>query len=245
MSRGPGGRALSDYDLVRCIGLAVKSGKVVHVAVNTIPDYIDYNMFAEKCRHYESLGVDGLILNDFGLIQKLLSDGVKAPVFTSVGCGVHNIEDIGFFASEGVAGVVLQPGITPKIIEDIKSKYDIKIEIFCEVLIEPFLFGRCWLGSYIMMNKKHINGKVCFLGSAKRGGCSKACRAKWEVFREKSLLAGGSEFPFIPYSLSGKLKDYIGAGVDYIKIQGRDLPPEVVSSIVKNYAEEINTLYEG
>lgn len=234
-SRGATGHAISDLEIAECIGLAKSRKKLVHIAVNTIPGYRDTGLFVEKCLSYNSLGVDGLILNDFGLIAKLLSVDRGAPVYASVGCGITNIADVRFYLGLGVTGMVLQPGILPDDVKRIKDKHGVKVEIFCEVLLEPFLFGKCWLGSYCSLARKNVEGKECFLGSAKRGGCSKGCKASWEVFRGKDLLTGSYELSFEHYSLLTSLKAYIAAGVDIIKIQGRDRSPEVIADTVKVY----------
>lgn len=234
-SRGAAGHALSDTGIARCIGLAKSGKKLVHVAVNTIPDAKDAGRFIEKCLHYASLGVDGLILNDFGFIAHLMSIDKSVPVYASVGCAIMNIADVEFYHGLGVAGVVLPPGVLPDEIKRIKEKCSVKVEIFGEALVEPFLFGRCWLGSYCRLFRKNLEGKEVFLGSAKRGSCSKGCKARWEVFRGEGLLTGSFEFPFAPCSLLHSLKPYIDAGVDIIKIQGRDLAPEAVRSVIQVY----------
>jgi len=234
-SRGTAAHALSDPEIAKCIGLAKTANRLVHVAVNTIPGYKDTGLFMERCLYYASLGVDGLIVNDFGLIAGLMTMDNSVPVYASVGCGINNIADVEFYVGLGVKGIVLPPGVSPYAIKTIKEKYRVKVEIFGEVMIEPFLFGKCWLGSYCSLNRKNMEGKECFLGSAKRGGCSKGCKARWEVFRGKDLLTGNYELSFEPYSLLKSLKAYQAAGVDIIKIQGRDLNLEVVVDIVKNY----------
>lgn len=234
-SRGATVHAISDLEITKCIGLAKSGKKFVHIAVNTIPGYRDSNLFVERCLYYNSLGVDGLILNDFGLITKLMSVDKGVPVYASVGCGINNLADVRFYLGLGVTGIVLQPGVLPGDIKRIKDKNRVTVEIFCEVLMEPFLFGKCWLGSYCSLVRKSIEGKDCFLGSAKRGGCSKGCKASWKVFRDKDLLTGSHELSFESYSLSESLRAYIAAGVDIIKIQGRDLSPEAITGVVKVY----------
>lgn len=245
MSRGAAGSAVTDREMARCASLATSLGKIIHVAVNVIPDQGDAGLFVRSCRRYASFGVHGLILNDFGLIRMLVSSGFDIPIYASVGCGIANDADVEFFVLAGVAGIVLQPGTPPEFINNIRRKFHVKIEVFSEALMEPFMFGSCWLGSYLKMNRKNVAGKVCFFGSAKRGGCSRGCRARWEIAGDNSVLVQDYEFSFVPLSLSGSLKDYVGAGVDFIKIQGRGLPPGVVAGLVEKYSAELEELQRG
>lgn len=234
-SRGAPGNALADAEIARCIGLARSGNKVVHVALNTIPAHQDTGWLVEKCLYYTSLGAGGLILNDFGLMARVLSMNRDAPVYASVGCGIANEAEAGFYSELGVAGVVLPPGVPPGEVKRIKERYALMVEIFCEALLEPFVFGKCWLGSYCSVRRKKSGGKELFFGSAKRGVCSKSCKAGWEIARGKEVVGQRYRFSFEPCSLWESLRAYQAAGTDLIKIQGRELAPEAVVEIVKKY----------
>lgn len=77
-SRGVSGHALSDREIARCADLAKSCRRVLHVALNTVPGHKDTGLYIEKCRYYIALGVDGLILNDFGL---LFTGGLSTTIF--------------------------------------------------------------------------------------------------------------------------------------------------------------------
>ncbi|MCL6634733.1 MAG: U32 family peptidase [Peptococcaceae bacterium] len=244
-SRGSAPHALADSDIARCIDFAGSAGKPVHVAVNVIPAHGDVDMLVEKCLRYAALGAGGLILNDFGLMAKLLSVDANLPVYASVGCGVSNIADVEFYLGLGVAGVVLPPGVLPAGIKEMKEKRAFQVEVFCEVLLEPFQFGRCWLGGYCSLSRKRTGGREFFYGSAKRGGCARACKARWEVFRGSGLPAGDCELAWEPFSLLVDVKACAEAGVDIIKIQGRELAPEAVVETVIKYKRALARLHAG
>lgn len=234
-SRGISGHALPDSEISRCVALARSCGKVLHVALNIVPGHKESGRFVEKCRYYLSLGVDGLILNDFGLMANLLSEDRNAPVYASVGCGISNIADVAFYAELGVKGVVLPPGTPPREIKEIKGKYGLEVELFAEVLLEPLLFGKCWLGSYCSLKRRKSEGKVVFSGSARRGICSKGCRAGWVVLRNEEMIYSHYELAFEHFSLLNQLEAYLEAGADLLKIQGRGADLASILNLVDKY----------
>jgi collagenase-like PrtC family protease len=84
-------------------------------------------------------------------------------------------------------------------------------------------------------------------GSVKRGGvgsCFRICQQPWSVLKER-IEVDRRLFPSRQLSRISEIPEFLDAGVDVIKIQGRSLSPESIGDIVGQYRLAIDSWSRG
>jgi putative protease len=167
------------------------------------------------------LGVAEVILNDPGLISLARRRFPGFPICASVGLSAVNPEDAAAYRELGADAIVLPSAVRPEEIPAIKRASGLRIEVFGWCRPEFLLHGKCGLTGYA------AEGAGGETASAKRGG---SCRL---VCRELPV-------PREPRSLEDELPEWIEAGVDVVKIEGRELPPAAVKGIVARFRAKLD-----
>lgn len=241
-SRGGSLAGLPAGDLAACAAMVRGSGARLYLALNVVPDLRALEVFWEKLAGWVALGVDGLILNDYGLLREVRRRHPGLGLTASVGCGALNREDLLFLAAAGADTVVLPPGISPEEVAAVAGEgMGPAVEAFARGVKEPFMLGRCWLAGYLRRVRVLREARTLYPGSARRGGtCGRPCRAEWDW---GGLAAG--PLPEEEVTVYHRLTDYVAAGVRYFKIQGRDLPPDRVRGLVEELRTELERLDHG
>ncbi len=241
-SRGGSLAGLPAGELAACVALVREAGARLYLALNVVPDLRALEVFWEKLAGWVALGVDGLILNDYGLLREVRRRYPGLGLTASVGCGALNREDLLFLAAAGADTVVLPPGIAPEEVAAVASGgMAPAVEVFARGVREPFLLGRCWLAGYLRRVAVPREGRTLYPGSARRGGtCGRPCRVPWNW---GGRAAG--PLPEEEIAVYHHLAEYVAAGVRYFKIQGRDLPPERVRVLVEELRAGLERLDHG
>jgi putative protease len=233
-SRGRPGAELSDEEIGFCLDELHRWGKQLQVAMNTIPRPHEVELVIEKILLYTRWGVDGVILNDVGLIGRVHQAVPRAAICASVGCTALNAEDVAFLHDLGAEVVVVSWAVGPGQVALIQSRVPVEIEVFVRGVREVLLLGKCWMGSYLKtVFKDHGDRRGRPLGSAKRGGlCTSICKARWQtVIGDRSQSEAA--FPYETFLVLKQLPRYLDAGARVLKIGGRELPPQQVAATVR------------
>ncbi|MFH1837807.1 MAG: peptidase U32 family protein [Candidatus Omnitrophota bacterium] len=184
-------------------------------------------------------GVDAVVLWDMAVLVQAKKIGL--PIHISTQASVSNFEALKFYDALGAKRVVLARESTLRDIGNIisrKERENIKcgIEVFAHGAMCLSVSGRCLLSH------------ESFLRSANRGKCLQPCRREF-VIRDKE-----DECEYTlgeDYILSAKdlctiefLDKIIGTGVEALKIEGRNRPPEYVGEVTAVYREGVDTFFE-
>ena len=241
-SRGGSLAGLPAGELPSCAAMVKEAGARLYLALNVVPDPRALEVFWEKLAGWVYLGVDSLILNDYGLLREVRRRHPGLGLTASVGCGALNREDLLFLAAAGADTVVLPPGISPGEVAAVAGEgMAPAVEVFARGVKEPFLLGRCWLAGYLRRVGVSREGRILYPGSARRGGtCGRPCRTEWDW---GGRAAG--PLPEEEVTVHHCLADYVSAGVRYFKIQGRDLPAEKVRGLVEELRAGLERLDGG
>ena len=102
----------------------------------------DVNEIKEMINTFYEMGVDGLIIQDIGILEL---DLPPIPIILSTNTGCYTKEDAKFFEKCGVSRIVLPRELSYEEIKDITDNSNIKIETFCYGYLCVGYSGNCYL----------------------------------------------------------------------------------------------------
>ncbi len=230
---------LPDGEIREICQLASGMGKEVRVALNTNFSPLEMGLFLEKVDRFAQWGVHGLILTDPGAMFMAKERYPMLRVHVSAGANALNIEDLRFYREIGVDMVVAPCNLTVEEIGEIKRYVDVGMEVFLHSNTCFTYLGKCLMSSYFRYQWKwDEEGKNHFWGSPNRGGyCHRICKARWMM--ENGERAHLRNDMFLAFS---NLPYYLDAGVDCLKIQGREYSIDLISEIVSFYRSLLDEL---
>ena len=216
-------------------------GKKIYVTVNIFARNYDIAKAEEYFKFLESVGIDGAIISDPGLIYLARTTAPNLTVNVSTQANTLNYKTVEFWQKVGVKRVILARELSLKEIKEIHQKApDMELEVFIHGAMCISYSGRCLLSDY-------RTGRA-----SNRGACVQACRWNYEI-REK-----GSDGEYLEmqedergtYILNSKdlnLLNYISeladAGVCSFKIEGRMKSEYYLATVVNAYRRAINAYY--
>jgi putative protease len=250
-SRGGVRRELGWDELVAAQREASSAGRALHVALNTIPKSEERARLFTRIPALLALGIRDVIVNDIGMLAALRARYPQLQLTASIGCGAQTVQDVAFFRDLGAHAVVLPGTVSPAEMREISAVRGISVEIMVHMVEEFVLLGKCWMPSYVHLKPSPLpaafpseaaDAGLRQTGSMKRGGvgaCFRICQQPWELF------AGGRRldtriFPGRQISRIAEVDAYAEAGVDVLKLQGRSLPVELLSPLVRRYRAAID-----
>ncbi len=171
--------------------------------------------FAETIKGF---GFDSVMVSDPGMFLILKQAGIEADFHLSTQMSTLNSWSVKFWLDAGFKRIVLAREATVEEIKMIKRNTGADIEVFAHGALCIAYSGRCLLSRYLQG------------GDANRGDCSQPCRWKYSLVEEKRA---GDYIPVYEHEkgteiisskdlcLVERLEEYIDAGVNAFKIEGR------------------------
>lgn len=241
-SRGGYRGELTRDEFTQCLAHARRQGKRVWLAANIIPKPKERAELLRRLADLTASGLEGVIVNDLGFLREVRRVFPDLFVSASIGCGAMNLEDVRFYEAQGAGAVVLPANLEPEEVAAIKSKTTIQVELMAHMVEQFIQLGKCFMPSYLHFrptDREEVGLRLT--GSVKRGGvgvCFRVCQEPWELsdgdrVREQLL------FPSRQLSRLVDLGEFLDAGVDIVKLQGRSLPPELIAPLVRRYRSAI------
>lgn len=166
----------------------------------------------------KELGCDSVMVSDPGMLMILKDAGIEADFHLSTQMSTLNHRSIKFWIDAGCKRIVLGREVTLDEIKEIKRNTDAKIEIFVHGALCIAYSGRCLLSRY-------LSGR-----DANAGDCSQPCRWKYFLMEEKrpglylDIIENQRSTEILSSKdlcLIEKIEEYVDAGVDAFKIEGR------------------------
>lgn len=166
----------------------------------------------------KELGCDSVMISDPGMLMILKDAGIEADFHLSTQMSTLNHRSVKFWLDAGFKRIVLGREVTIDEIKEIKRNSNAQIEIFAHGALCIAYSGRCLLSRYL--SGRDANG----------GDCSQPCRWKYSLVEEKrpGLYLDIMENQIGTEILSSKdlclierIEEYVDAGVDAFKIEGR------------------------
>ena len=250
-SRGGAKGELTSEELQEVLSVAHARSRRVRVALNTIPRRAERRYLLGRVAELIGWGIDGVIVNDPGLLAELRARYPALCITASIGCAAMNEADVAFYRDLGADAVVLPGTLSPDELRAIAQVPDVMTEVMIHMVEEFILLGKCWMPSYYRLNptplaEVHGEGNR-LVGSMKRGGagvCFKVCEQPWGLYLDgqqvtKRLLPSRQISPI------NDLSDVLDAGVDVVKLQGRSLSPDLLAPLVRRYRAAIDAWVDG
>jgi putative protease len=235
---------LTDDEIHEVTDYAIARDKEVRIVVNTFPSSTEIPMFLEKVQKYLSWGAKGFMISDPGCMSLVREHIPDADIHTSVGCGIVNQEDVRFLRDIGATYVVLPYRMSVEEIEKIKDEVGVGIEVF--LFKTPaggkICPGKCMMSSYFSFRRwLDENGKDHFFGSASRGGdCLRVCQAGFTLSINEDVYKENINIKNNPALWFMELPNYFNAGVDCLKVPGRDRSTQLVCDLVRFYRRVVD-----
>ena len=217
-------------DIKSVVNYAHKFWVKVFVTVNTILSDNELDEAVELVKKLDSIGVDAVLIQDMGLLNKLMGLNLSIPIHASTQCYNREIEKISFFNKVGLSRVVLARELSVEQMKEIHAQNpEIELEAFIHGALCVSYSGQCYLSQY-------IGGR-----SANRGECAQPCRKKYAVTDENGKVYDYN-YPLClkDFNASESLKEMIDAGIYSFKIEGRLKDEGYVKNIVSFYRQELD-----
>lgn len=217
----------SEKDLLEALRTAHLYRRKVYVTLNTLIKQQELDEAVQLAMQLDALGVDALIIQDFGVAGRLKEAGLNVPLHASTQMSIHNAHGARLAIEMGISRVVLARECSPETIREV-VRSGVETEVFIHGALCVSVSGQCLLSS-------QIGGR-----SGNRGRCAQPCRLRYQY-------RGMDGAWLSPRDLLGldRIQVLLDLGVSSFKIEGRLKSPEYVASTVSAYRRAINVAIEG
>ncbi len=221
---------ISFDDLNGILRLAHKHDCQIFITLNIIVVETEIPTFVALLNRLVNTGVDGVILQDLGMLYLLQKYFPSLDVHASTQLTTHNEGQIKFLKELGVSRVNLSRELC---IDEIRQLSTVAHD--SDMLTEVFVHGSnciCFSGACYISSVHGGN-------SGNRGRCSQPCRDQFlttEAGKDFPLnLKDGSAFSY--------LRQLADAGADSLKIEGRIKKSHYVYTVVEAWHKQLQRFY--
>ncbi|MGN8635909.1 peptidase U32 family protein [Eubacterium pyruvativorans] len=221
-------------ELREAVDYAHKRGVQVHVTMNTLLRQEELEGALEYAAFLYELGIDALIVQDYGLAAVIREAMPDFPLHMSTQATAQDLRTVEAAAELGYQRVVLSRELSLEEIRSICGASDMEIEVFVHGAICICYSGQCQLSRF-------IGGR-----SGNRGACAQPCRLPYRTLGEDGKPERQPRCPLSPKDLDylDHLGELIDAGVCSFKIEGRMKSPEYVAVVTRIYRKYIDRYME-
>ena len=219
----------SNEELVEAIRYAHLYNVKVYVTTNIIVYEEEVETFMNYIAFLVESKVDAIIIQDLGMFDLVRKTYPNLEVHASTQMHIHSLAGVKLAKKLGFTRVVLARETPIEIIQEIKNKVDIELEVFIQGALCVSYSGQCFMSSLIGNR------------SGNRGTCAQCCRQKYILESNNAKVDEG-------YLLSTKdlcslenIGTLIETGVDSLKIEGRMKRKEYVYFVVSLYRKAIDS----
>ena len=226
-------------DIPCAVKRAHDAGVSVHVTCNIVMSDSDLQKLPAYLQALDAAGVDALIISDLGALRLARTYAPHCEYHVSTQASVSNVQAALAWYDMGARRVVCAREMSLSEIAAFKTKLpaDMKVEVFAHGSMCMAVSGRCLISSY-------LTGR-----SGNKGHCTQPCRWMYTLEEEKRP---GQHFPveedetgsFIMNAQDLNMLEHVhelkAAGIDSIKIEGRNKKAFYVATIVNVYRQVLD-----
>ena len=215
-----------------------------YLTVNIFAHNEDIEPLTEYLNKVKTLGIDGYIVSDPGIIAMIKDIIPDAEIHLSTQANMTNYQTAKFWYQMGIKRIVLARELSFKEIKELKENIpkDLELEAFVHGAMCISYSGRCLLSNFMIQR------------DANHGECAHPCRWKYALVEEQRP---GEYFPIEEdergtYILNSKdlcmiqhIPELVESGISSFKIEGRMKSAFYVGTIVSAYRKAIDAYYEA
>ena len=224
-----GARAYADnFDeeqTVKAIHYAHLHGKKIYMTINTLVKEQEIALLGEFVQPYADAGLDGAIVQDFGVACYLREHFPKIALHASTQMAVTGVYGAQMLKQAGFTRVVPARELGLSEMTNIHQKADIEVEAFIHGAMCYSYSGMCLFSSI-------VGGR-----SGNRGRCAQPCRLAYKMDSDQETCYPLSLKDMCTVEILPKLID---AGISSFKIEGRMKKPEYVAGVTAIYRKYID-----
>ena len=198
--------------------------KKLYLTLNILMKDAEMEEVDDCIRPLYKAGLDGVIVQDIGLISHIIKEYPHLDVHVSTQAFVTGVYGASVYKKMGAKRVVPARELSLKEIRLIREKADIEVECFIHGAMCYSYSGMCLMSSF-------LGGR-----SGNRGCCAGPCR---QPYNGNDYILSMKDLCTVK-DLSALLE----AGVDSLKIEGRMKSKEYVYAVTKIYREFLDGYYE-
>ena len=210
----------TDEDFASAVRYCHLRGVRVFLTLNTLVTDRELPQAAESLRNASRMGVDAVLVQDWGLLtlaQEIVPD---LPIHASTQMSLFTLGGANEAAALGMERVVLARELCRDDIAEICKGCGAEIEIFGHGALCMCYSGQCEMSAVLGQR------------SGNRGACAQPCRLPYGV---NAPCRNGYPLSLKDANLSACLQDMERIGVDCLKIEGRMKRPEYVAVVTGIY----------
>jgi len=204
--------------LLVMLKLAKEKKVRVYVTLNIVIKNSELELLIEHLDFLHQAGVDGIIVQDWGVFFIARKYFPKLKLHASTQMGIHNSLGTNHAKKVGFKRVVLARELTLNELEEIGAKTNIETEVFIHGALCYSFSGMCLYSSY--------SGGW----GANRGLCTQPCRRSFSVNNQQKYL-----FNLKDNQQLAVLPRLVKSGVTALKIEGRMKSGEYAYRVAKAY----------
>lgn len=247
------------------INLAHKAGKKVYIAINTFPQFDDYNLLYSTVDDAVKLGVDAVILANLGILKYARDKYPDMAIHLSTQASASNYESINFYKKHfDIKRVVLPRVLTVDDMKTLKENTDVEVETFALGGLCINTEGRCNLSSFVTGASTNTEGAcspsrfVRFEGTgdgnmrmvlnnmvlneygpSENAAYPTCCKGRYLVNGKKTYAFEDPE----SLNILDILPQVIEAGADALKIEGRQRTKSYVTTVTRALRNAVDLYY--
>ena len=223
---------LTTERLLRVLDYAHLKDRRVYITINTLlkNNELEETLYDYFLPLYEG-GVDGVIVQDMGVVDFLSAEFPGVPLHISTQVGVSTLEGVRFFEHRGIKRIVLSRELSLNDISYIHDNSNMELEVFGHGALCYSYSGKCLISGM-------IGGR-----SANRGRCAGACRLPFSVLGD---IKEEERYPLSLKDLSTLhlIPQLSKAGVASLKIEGRMKQTRYAAGVTAVYRKYLDIYRE-
>lgn len=230
-----GARAYADNfdsdEVLDAIVYAHLHDKKIYMTVNTLIKEKEFGELYDFMLPYAEKGLDGVIVQDFGVMRLIGREFPKIELHASTQMTVTGVYGAKLLKELGCCRVVPARELGLTEMKAIREEADIEVEAFIHGAMCYCYSGACLFSSMVGVR------------SGNRGRCAQPCRLPYRFGDKKAK----ENYPLSLKDMStiGIIPQLIRAGIDSFKIEGRMKKPEYSAGVTALYRKYIDSYYDA
>lgn len=199
----------------------------VYVTLNIVIKEVELKEALSFAAFLIKLGVDGIIVQDLGLLCAIRKLSSEIQLNASTQMTVCSASGVNLLQKLGVNRVVLSRELSKQEIIKIREKTSLELEVFVHGAMCMSWSGQCYLSSI-------IGGR-----SGNRGLCAQPCRLPYTLIKDGQPVTGQKPLLCMKDLCLAEHMQELNHVADSAKIEGRMKSPEYAGVVTKVYHEAI------